>query len=225
VPEGLELHLEVFLILGRKERSIVFSPPEVVHACQQTSSNSLRRLMSWFQNHRNWALAWMGRILAVAHGYYARFEDRIDPFERILKAMTSASGLVLSHGPSIDGPDAMRRLSVVLRRQRLKHLVWVALDGVVSLIALILAPVLALIPGPNVFFYYPFLRLLSHYRALLGAKAGLRMVESAVEYKRLPELGRLEENLQASPVNAGVVRNVVEGLNIHGLGQFLERIV
>src|SRR2546422_6292969 len=44
-------------------------------------------------------------------------------------------------------------------------------------VVLVFTPVLAPIPGPNVFFYYPFLRLLSHYRAIRGATSGLRRSE------------------------------------------------
>jgi hypothetical protein len=63
---------------------------------------------------------------------------------------------------------------------------------VVSAIVLVFTPFLAPIPGPNVFFYYPFLRLLSHYRAIRGATSGLR--SSGLEFKSLPEKSGLEDN-------------------------------
>ena len=68
-----------------------------------------------------------------------------------------------------------------------------SIDFVLTGVVIVFTPVLAPIPGPNVFFYYPFLRLLSHYRAILGAAAGLR--SSDVQFKDLPELRSLEDNL------------------------------
>ena len=73
-------------------------------------------------------------------------------------------------------------------------------------------PFLGPIPGPNVFFYYPFLRLLSHYKALSGI--GRTLYTQRIQFKCLPELSGLEQN----------VRAVAERLQIRGLEQYLERI-
>ena len=70
---------------------------------------------------------------------------------------------------------------------------WFSIDFVITGVVIMLTPVLMPIPGPNFFFYYPFLRLLSHYRAILGALSGLRSRD--VTFKDLPELSRLEDNL------------------------------
>src|SRR5262245_37316787 len=91
----------------------------------------------------------------------------------------------------------------LMRRQLWKHAFWFSIDFVLTGIVIVFTPFLAPIPGPNVFFYYPFLRLLSHYRAILGATAGLRSKQ--VEFKDLPELSRLADNLS-------------------GLARFLERM-
>jgi hypothetical protein len=82
----------------------------------------------------------------------------------------------------------------VLRRQRWKHIFWFSIDFVITGVVIMFTPFLAPIPGPNIFFYYPFLRLLSHYRAILGAASGLR--SSDVEFKDLPELRGLADNLR-----------------------------
>src|SRR5437867_159766 len=92
---------------------------------------------------------------------------------------------------------------LVLSRQRWKHVFWFSIDFVITGVVIIFTPILAPIPGPNLFFYYPFLRLLSHYRAILGATSGLS--SSAVQFKDLPELRGLEDNLP-------------------GLGRFLRRV-
>src|SRR5207244_12616984 len=86
-----------------------------------------------------------------------------------------------------------RHLQLALKRQPLKHVFLLLIDFLITGIVIVSTPVLAPIPGPNVFFYYPFLTLLSHYRALLGAASGLR--SSDVQFKDLPELRCLEDNL------------------------------
>ena len=106
-----------------------------------------------------------------------------------------------------------------LRRQRLKHLIWCAVDFVLSIASL----AIAFLPGRNVVGWYPFLRSLSHYRAFCGTRALLR--SGHVTFKGLPELRTLEENLQAPGFNRKGIHAVAEHLKISGLEQFLERMV
>jgi hypothetical protein len=80
----------------------------------------------------------------------------------------------------------------VLRRQRVKHIFWFVVDIFVSGIVLVFTPFLAPIPGPNVMFYYPFLRLLSHHRAIRGTTLGLAY--EGLEFKSLPGLNSLADN-------------------------------
>jgi hypothetical protein len=92
----------------------------------------------------------------------------------MLKAMASASDFVVHSSNPAD-------FYSVLRRQRWKHVFWFSIDFVITGVVLVLTPVLAPIPGPNVFFYYPFLRLLSHYAAIRGALSAIR--SRNVEFK------------------------------------------
>ena len=68
----------------------------------------------------------------------------------------------------------------VLRRERLKHIFWFVVDLFICGVVVLFTPFLAPIPGPNVFFYYPFLRLLSHYRAVRGVRVGLVLSGSGI---------------------------------------------
>jgi hypothetical protein len=128
----------------------------------------------------------VGRGVRSLHDYYLKLEDKIDPVERVLKSMASTDRYVVFSGDQV----AFRR---VLKRQRWKHAVWFSIDFVITGIVIVFTPFLAPIPGPNFFFYYPFLRLLSHYRAILGASSGLHSRD--IQFKDLPELRGLEDNL------------------------------
>jgi hypothetical protein len=168
-------------------------------------------------------IKWVGGILKTGHEYYLRLEDRIDPGERVLKTMASAERFAIYYAPPMDQADVSSRLRHILRRQRFKHLFWFIIDLIISSVAIAFTPILAPIPGPNIILYFPLLRMLSHYRAVRGASAGLRSAE--IEFKCLPDLVGLEENLRTPSVDRRVMRELAEGLKIRGLEQFLERMV
>jgi len=185
--------LDLYFIPTRSHRYVLFSSPEAVEAVESKSRDHVHQLIDWLVHHRNRVAAWIGRVLRAGHGYYTRLEDRIDPGERILKSMASVDQFVVHFARARSGSQIANDFERFLKRQRAKHAFWFAVDLLLSAIVLVFTPVLAPIPGPNVFFYYPFLRVLSHYRALRGATSGLRSRD--IEFKSLPELSGLEDNL------------------------------
>src|SRR4051812_6067171 len=178
--------LDLYLIPLRGGASVLFSPSDALALVEKQSTDRVRQFIDWLAARPNRVAAWVGRGARSIHDYYIKLEDKIDPVERVLKAMASTTQFVVHS----QAEDEFHR---VLRRQRWKHVFWFSIDFVITGVVIVLTPILAPIPGLNLFFYYPFLRLLSHYRAILGALAGMR--SSAVEFKDLPERSRLEDNL------------------------------
>jgi hypothetical protein len=215
--------LDLYLIAAGNKRFVLFSPLNIVEGIEEESDDRVVKGISWFMRHRNRVVAWFGRVLKAAHEYYVKLEDRIDPGERVLKAMASAKGFVVYYGPAHDSRDATSQFRSLLRRRRIRQVFWFIVDLLISAVAIIFTPILAPIPGPNVVLYFPLLRMLSHYRAVRGASAGLRSDE--IEFKCLPDLVGLEENLRTPPFDRRAVLAVAEGLKIRGLEQFLERMV
>jgi hypothetical protein len=192
----MRIALHLYVIPTADGNYSLFSTPDALSAVDAESTDRVRQFIQWFSRRQNRFIAWIGRGVRSIHDYYLKLEDKIDPVERVLKAMASTDRFVV-YAPE---PALFQR---VLKRQRRKHAFWFSIDFVLTGVVIMLTPFLAPIPGPNVFFYYPFLRLLSHYRAILGASTGVRSGD--VEYKGLPELSGLEDNLQ-------------------GLARFLERM-
>ena len=178
--------LDLYLIPARSGQHVLFSPHDALTAIEAESTDHLRQSIDWFARRPNRVLAWIGRGIRSLHDYYLKLEDKIDPVERVLKAMASTNRFVVY----TKVPMEFQRS---LGQQRWKHVFWFSIDFVITGVVVIFTPFLAPIPGPNFFFYYPLLRLLSHYRAILGALSGLR--SSNIEFKNLPELSRLEDNL------------------------------
>ena len=215
--------IDLYLIATQKSRYFLFSPPDIVAEFEKESDRRVMRFITWFKNHRNRLLAWFGRVFEKLHEYYRKLEDRIDPGERILKAMGVAPQFVVYHGPQTSAADARKHFQSFLRRQRVKHTFWLGVDLVITSVVVVFTPLLAPIPGPNVFFYLPLLRLLSHYGAWKGTRAGLQSRE--IDFKCLPDLTSLEENLRMPSIDRHALRTMAEGLKIRGLKQFLERKV
>jgi hypothetical protein len=211
--------LEIYLIGVKKGRVVFFSPHDELEAFEAESDDKVRRAVTWLAARPSRVMAWFGRVLQSGHAYYVRFEAKIDPFERVLKAMGSARSLRILYSNGIQGDAARQHIKSKLRFQMIRHASWCVLDLLISIAAI----ALAFIPGPNVFGWYPFLRSLSHFSAFRGARAGLGKVQT--EFKCLPELGPLEENLRASTFDRSKVHTIVANLKLSGLEQFLERMI
>jgi len=178
--------LDLYLILTPNRRAVLFSPADALAAVESESTDRVRQVVEWLSRRPSRILAWLGRGIRSIHDYYVKLEDKIDPVERVLKAMASTNRFVVYTTDREAFPRA-------LKRQRWKHVFWFSIDFIITGVVIMFTPILAPIPGPNLFFYYPFLRLLSHYRAILGVSSGLS--SSDIEFKDLPELSGLEDNL------------------------------
>ena len=220
---SMRTSLDLYLIAARHKRFVLFSPLDIVEVFEEESDDRVVRMITWFMRHRNRVIAWVGRVLKAAHECYVRLEDRIDPGERVLKAMASTEHFVVYHGPPQDSSDVSSQFRSVLKRRRFRQTFWFIVDLILSAVAIVFTPILAPIPGPNIVLYFPVLRMLSHYRAIRGANSGLRSIK--IEFKCLPDLVGLEENLRTPPFDRQVVLAMAEGLKIRGLEQFLERMV
>ena len=86
---------------------------------------------------------------------YYKLEEKIDPMERVFKRLRHAPNLTLFYSPQTSEQTAAKTFEALLTRQRRKHTFWMALDSLVSVVALVLTPVLVPLPGPNLFLYYP----------------------------------------------------------------------
>ena len=195
-------HLDLYLIPTRKGRYVLYSRPEAMEVLEAESGHRIRHAIGWLMRHSYRIVAWVGRALNSAYNYYVKLEDRIDPQERVLKAMGIAERFTIHFIRKENGGTIGSEFHGVLRRQRMKHVCWFTVDLVISGVVVLFTPFLAPIPGPNIFFYYPFLRLLSHYQALRGTRVGLAYRD--LEFKSLPGVSSVTDN--------------------PGLRQFLERM-
>ena len=208
----------MYLFGLKSGRTGIFVPTDILASFEEQSDDRVQRFIAWLSGHRFALVAWFGRVLQSGRGYYVRLEARLDPLERVLKAMAVANRYVVFHSAPSE-PTPRKWFFTRLRRQSAKHLFWFIVDLLLSAASL----TIAWLPGPNLVGWYPFLRSLSHYRAFSGTRVGLS--SGNIEFKYLPELRTLEENLQAPGFDRKRIHAVAEDLKTDGLEQFLERMI
>ena len=217
-PAAAEIWPDValYMIRTRRYRPTLFLQKSSLRLCAATDSNRFLRFIRRMMRNRNPVIRWVGRVTRVGHRYYQKLEDRIDPQERMIKALNCPRSLKVLHASS----DPESEFRDLLRGQVVKHGAWLVVDGILTALTVMFFWVLVPIPGPNVFFYYPALRLASHYRAMTGARRGLNGIE--ITFEPMPGLAHVEEELR-NPTGADVAPDSVSA-RIEGLEVFLRRL-
>jgi hypothetical protein len=206
----------LYMFRTRRHRVMLFLPPESYERCVAGQRDSIRRAIRRMMLHGNAVVRWFGRIGRVVHKYYQKLEDRIDPLERMIKALNCSERFVVLHAPARNPRKQFRDL---LRGQLIKHGIWITIDGAIAVVCLAFFWVLAPLPGPNVFLYYPALRSISHYRAILGIR---RTQKGEITFREVTELEALESHLRAG--NKADKACETAGVRVNGLNAFLQKI-
>src|ERR1051325_8950506 len=129
------MNLDLYIITTRAGKPVLFSPHESMAALEEHSTDRVRQFVNWFARRENRLMAWIGRGIRSLHDYYLKLEDKIDPVERVLKAMASTTEFTVH-------TQSPRDFQVILKKQRLKHVFWFSIDFVITGIVIMLTPVL-----------------------------------------------------------------------------------
>src|SRR5262249_21173888 len=140
-------------------------------------TNPVDRFLDRLARKESRTAQFLRRLIIVVRDAYYKLEDKIDPMERVFKQLRHATNLTVLYSSRVSAQTAEKSFQALLVRQRRKHTFWVGVDGLLSVVALALTPILVPIPGPNLFLYYPGLRMVSHYLARKGTTRGLELKE------------------------------------------------
>lgn len=213
--------LDLYLVSGKKGKLLLFAPPASLAEIEGAQSDRIHKSILWLRARGNRIVRWLGRVLERAYHYYQQLEDKIDPAERAIKALAGCEGIRLHCSGRHEG-RALDRFRQMLLWQRWKHTVWLFIDGILTVGVVALTPFLAPIPGPNVFFYYPALRLMSHFRAQIGAR---RALAGHIEVNQVTDLGELEQSIETGEGGKARAQAIARRMNIEGFEHFLERMI
>ena len=142
---------------------------------------------------------WWSRLRSRIVDGYRRLRQHFAYQERLLGQLRHARHLSVYHAVSFEPDRVEKDLLQHLRVGYRKHTKWFIVDAIVAGLGGILAP----LPGPNVFFFYPAIRALGHYLARKGAGHASRLPVSfngeplidVVEKSGLRDLGRIRSEL------------------------------
>ena len=216
--------MNFYLIQLRKRSVTLYTEGEYLHPeAQRLHFISVNRLIHRLACRKpRWA-SFLKNLIISVRDYYLKLEHKIDPMERVFKGMRHASRMNLYFSPALEESVAREKFEDLLAGQRNKHLFWVGVDFVLTILAIFLTPVLVPLPGPNIFLYFPGLRMFSHYLAWRGTLNGLKLEDRS--FIPLAEISSIEQvlNQRLSKVDFEHLRDLSRRLKLEHLPKFLER--
>jgi hypothetical protein len=161
-------------------------------------------------------------LTVTARDTYYSIEEKLDPMERVFKLMRHARQLHFFHSPKLPQSVAVGEFNAILNRHRKKHTFWTAVDLTITVTTILLSPVLVPLPGPNILFYYPTARTISHFLARRGTFRGASL---RTEPTPLPEIAEIESLLShgRSAPEFDKIDDVARALRLKHLVHFLKR--
>lgn len=216
--------MNFYLIQLGKNSVVLYSEGEKC-LLESPDSSLADKWVDWLTRRGTRAAHFMKNLTIVVRDYYNRLEYKIDPMEHVFKCMRHASEIRLHYASGLPETRAAELIEQLCGRQSNKHLFWLAVDLVITLIAILLSPILIPLPGPNILFYYPGLRTISHFLALRGALHGRRL-NPRIFFPRV-EISDIEATLKQGRgrIDFEKVRQLAEGMGLKQLPQFLVRFI
>jgi hypothetical protein len=218
--------MNFYLIQLRKNSVVLYAEEERSSLESPDSTKSLvDTWVEWLARRGTRAARFFKNLTIVVRDYYNRLEYKIDPMEHIFKCMRHASEIRLHYASALTETRAAEMLERLFGRQNKKHLFWFGVDCALTVVAILLSPILIPIPGPNILFYYPGLRTISHFLAWRGVLHGRRLKPSL--YFPRVEIADIEATLKQGreQVDFEQVRQLAKTMGLEQLPHFLERFV
>lgn len=216
--------MNFYLIQLRRNSVVLYTEGERSPLENPDSTKGLAdKWVDWLTRRGTRAANFVKNLTIVVREYYNRLEYKIDPMERVFKRMRYASEIRLHYGAGLPETRVVELLEQLCGRQSNKHLFWFAVDLVITLIAILLSPILIPLPGPNILFYYPGLRTISHFLAWRGVLHGRRLNPRV--FSPRVEIVDIEATLKQGRerIDFEQVRQFAKRMGLEQLPHFLER--
>jgi hypothetical protein len=140
--------------------------------------------------------------------------------QRLLWNLRKQTDVLAVHPMSLPFDDVLAHIRSGLRRDYERHRFWLVVDA----IGLLLAGVLAPIPGPNLLAYYFLFRVGGHFLSMRGAHQGLhRVTWTGQPCQPLDQLRGVW--LLDTPARQQRILDVATELRLRRLPKFFERVV
>ncbi|MGH9897654.1 MAG: hypothetical protein ACRD4L_02220 [Pyrinomonadaceae bacterium] len=135
------------------------------------------------------------------------------PDESMLRTLRNASAIKLHYPEHLTSDTVDRKWTRYLASRRRRHTIWLILNGLVTPISLLLAP----IPGPNVIGWWFLYRAICHLLAFLGTRNAARLKPTYHPVDSLNEV--------ISPSNTSNITMLAHDLGLKDFHEYVNRIV
>ena len=173
----MEKQTVTLLLFFKKEKPFFIASQRILPESGQQSASSEK------------AIKLKARILE----YYNNFKEHFDPQENVCSTLHAANQIVLIHPGNLKPDESSAILENFLKVSRKKHGTWLVVDTILALLGCILTP----IPGPNLVFFLPAARAVSHYFAKGGVTTALALEKK--DFTTNPLLDTIQENIGNLP--------------------------
>lgn len=160
---------------------------------------------------------WWRRTRKTVWQTYERLRDKFDYSERFCGSLRHADSLCIVHSPRLPSEEAEKKLREFLQLSYSKHGRWLAVDGILAG----LGAGLFWVPGPNIFFFYPAVRALSHYLAWRGAAKAL---QSAMSFEHDGRIDQVSANLDSLESHGDLLTGLEQSYNLDNLLNTLKNL-
>jgi hypothetical protein len=161
-----------------------------------------------------WLERWKVR---VQKGYFL-LAERFNNEELVCAHLRHAQRLDVRHAARFSSDTVEKTLRKWLEARQRKHTRWLWVDAVLAILAISLG----VLPGPNVFLYYPAIRSLGHLHARNGARNVLSLQNLCV--KPEPLIDEVQEKLHDLESATDVVEELEKRYEIDGLRKLLAQL-
>lgn len=173
---------------------------------------------SWSHPDEAHAEGWFMRVRRGVHQAYDKLRRQFSHQENVCSWLRHASEVHVIHSDELEWQKAHRHFQSFLDTRQRKHSIWRVIDTIAALFGALLTP----LPGPNVFFFYPAARALSHHLAVRGVLRAKSLGVPVLEKDAL--LRKVEEHLSALDEVESEVQELEHRYEIQGLRRFLEKL-
>lgn len=158
------------------------------------------------------------RLKLNIYQIYKKLESRFPLPERLCTALLSSEEIHIHYSSEKKEDQAAHVLKHYLNHQRSKQRFWLTVDLALCCLGGILAP----LPGPNLFFYYPAARTFSHFRSWKGARKALQIPWKLHPSEQIREFEhRIQEKSSRNRCQA--MEEMAQALDLPGLIDFLQK--
>ncbi len=148
---------------------------------------------------------------------YRNLVTKLDYHERLCSQLRHPPDLRVFHSPGVAPDEARKKLLDFMSSCFNKHTLWAWINGVTAVLGIILAP----LPGPNVFFFYPAARSLGHYFARTGARMVLERED--LHFQVEPLIDEIQIHLKENPGGADrAISELEQRYNLSDLEKLLQ---